>query len=448
MVQASKINFQFIIVLVVMYVAGVWLGPVIYLLFPLFFGLFILKEFSFELFIIAIWLLMLSDYVPVKNATHDDLQFAKDLKFLVPLGLSASILLNLRRFAPIPKFQFYFIPFLIFAIIGLNLNTLDFGIGLQKTISFTLMYFSIPIYVNHLHRTQGALFWKALVTFVIGMLMIGIILRFAAPQIAMIEGGRFKSILGNPNGLGIFLNLCFLLWVIVRELKLATFTKRENQLIFFVILISVIWCGSRNAMMSMVIFYSLHRMIKLNWFLAIVVGTGLIVYRDLFFELFISGVQFFGLESYFRVESIEEGSGRVIAWGFAWHELQDYFFVGGGFGHDEHVMRPNYGWLSKAGHQGGVHNSYISLWMDSGLLGLISYFLAIFIVVGKVMKRNRLVIAFIASIMINIVYESWLVASLNPYTIIFLTLLTMFAQEMGVEKEDVEEEINSELETE
>ena len=446
MLQAYKINSQFIILLVIMYVAGVWFGPVIYILFPLLFGLFVLKEFSFEIFIVAIWLLILSDYVPVRNATYDDLQFAKDLKFLVPLGLAASILLNLKKFSPLPRFQFYFLPFFICAIIGLNMDSLNFSVGFQKTISYTLMYFSIPVYVNYLNRTQGQYFWKALLTFLIGMLMIGIVLRFAAPQIAMIEGGRFKSILGNPNGLGIFLNLCFLLWIIVRDLKLATFSKRENQLIFFVLIISVIWCGSRNAMMSMVIFYALHRMIKLNWFLAITIGAGLIIYREYFFELFISGVQFFGLEGYFRVESIEEGSGRVIAWWFAWNELQDYFFFGGGFGHDEHVMRPNYGWLAKAGHQGGVHNSYISLWMDSGILGVISYFSAIFLIVGRAMKKNRLVIAFIVCIMINIVYESWLVASLNPYTILFLTLLTIFAQNMGNSEEVEDQELSIENE--
>ena len=42
------------------------------------------------------------------------------------------------------------------------------------------------------------------------------------------------------------------------------------------------------------------------------------------------------------------------------------------------------------------------------------------------MKHNYIVIAFITSITFNIYFESWLVASLNPFTILYLIILTIF----------------------
>ncbi len=410
-----------------MYVVGVWGGPIIYLLFPLFLILFGRGGHYFELFIITLWTLMLSDYVPVDNAP-DDLKFAKDLKPLLPLTLVGFLLLNRHSFKPYPKIFNYFIPFFIIVILALTAS-LNVQTGIQKTISFVLIYFCIPIYTLYLHRQQKEHFWKALITFIIGMLSIGILLRFAAPDIAM-KVGRFKSVLGNPNGLGIFLNLTFILWILVRRLNLAQFTKRENVYILVVILLSLIWSGSRNGMMSMFLFYVMFRMIQLNWFFALIILVSTLVFSDQLFLVFLGIVEFFGLEGYFRVDSIEEGSGRSLAWAFAWQELQNFFFIGGGFGNDENIMRPNYFWLSRQGHQGGVHNSYLSMWMDAGVLGLVAYFTAILTIAVKAMRTNYLIIAFISSFAFNIYFESWLVASLNPFTIMFLIILTIFASNL------------------
>jgi O-antigen ligase len=429
MIIAYKEHFQFILILAVLYVLGVWAGPIIYILFPLALFLFGLKGRYFELFIITLWLLILSDYVPVENATHDDLQFAKDLKPLLPLALVGFILLSKDSLRPFPKVFYYFVPFFILASVGL-IYSINITVGIQKTISFVLMYFVVPIYVYMLHRKMGDRFWKALMTFIIGMLSIGIVLSFVAPDIAVLKGGRFKGVLGNPNGLGVFLNLTFILWILIREFKLATFTKKENGYILAVILLSLIWCGSRNGMMSVFLFFVMYRFIKINWLLAIVVVLTLVTFNNQIFDFVVTIIEFFGLQDYFRIESIEEGSGRNIAWMFAWQQIQDYYFLGGGFGHDEHVMRPNYHWLARQGHQGGVHNSYLSMWFDSGIVGLVAYFGGLLAIVFRSMKNNYLIIAFLVSILFNITYESWLVGSLNPFTIVLLIILTIFVENL------------------
>lgn len=442
MIAAYKQHSQFIMILAIMYVSGVWGGPIIYLMFPVFMILFGIRKRYFELFVTSLWLLMLSDFVPVKDAPYDDLQFAKDLKFLIPLLLSGFLFIHKEDFKPVPKLILWFIPFFVIACVALQYS-IKLSVGVEKTLSYFLMFLNVPFYVTLLHRREGEFFWKALITFIIGMLTIGIILRFAAPQIATIDGKRFKSVLGNPNGLGIFLNLTFALWIVMREYKLAIFTKNENRYILAVILISLLWSGSRNGMMSIFIFFMMTSLIRIHWFLSIISVIIVVTFNDQLFEIFLGLVEFFNLQDYFRVESIEEGSGRKIAWIFAWQEIQNYYFLGGGFGNDENVMRPNYYWLSKLGHQGGVHNSYLSMWFDVGIVGFVAYFFGFFATIFRAFKSNHVALAFAICILFNITYESWLVASLNPFTILFLTILTVMASNLSgsAEEQEITEEI-------
>lgn len=433
MIEAYRQNSQFIVLLAVLYVIGVWFDPIIYVLFPIIFGLYGLKGHFMEMIIIALWLLVLSDYVPVKGATYADLEFAKDLKPIIPLFLMGFYLRSREQFPPVPKLFFRFIPFFIVALIALRYS-INIGIGFRKFLSYVLMYFTIPIYVSFLHKKYGSFFWNTLLTFIIGMLTIGLVLGIAVPEIGILSGGRFKGILGNPNGLGIFLNLTFILWMVLKEFKLVEFTRRENFFVLFVIMLSLFWSGSRNGLMSVFMFYMVYRMVKIHWSFAIVIVLFVIVFQDLIFGGFIELIQFFQLGSYFRLDSIEEGSGRKIAWVFGWMEVQKYYFIGGGFGHDENVFRPNYYWLERMGHNGGVHNSYLSLWFDSGIIGLLLYFSGFITNIIKSLKGGYIGLAFLVSICFNITYESWIVGSLNPFTIMFLIILTIFVEHLNLDE--------------
>ena len=227
MVEAYKSNSQFILILMFMYVIGVWFDPLIYIVFPLMYGLYGLKGHYIELIVMAVWILILSDYIPVKGATHADLKFAKDLKPIVPLFLFGFYFRNRSDFPPVSRVFIRFIPFFIAAFVALQYS-LKIDVGLKKYLSYILMYFSIPMYVNYLHKEYGEYFWKTLFTFIIGMLIIGLILGVAVPQIGVLTGGRFKGIFGNPNGLGIFLNLIFIFWTLLKEFKNYKLYKRRK----------------------------------------------------------------------------------------------------------------------------------------------------------------------------------------------------------------------------
>jgi O-antigen ligase len=132
-----------------------------------------------------------------------------------------------------------------------------------------------------------------------------------------------------------------------------------------------------------------------------------------------------GLENFFRLETLQEGSGRLVAWDFAWQNVQKSFFIGKGFAYDEFLMRSNSRYLTRLGHEGGVHNTYLILWLNTGFIGLLLFlrgFLLLFIRASK-FSSDALPIMFV--IMFSIMFEPWLAASLNPFTIIFLTVATL-----------------------
>jgi O-antigen ligase len=146
-----------------------------------------------------------------------------------------------------------------------------------------------------------------------------------------------------------------------------------------------------------------------------------------------------GLSEFFRVETLEGGSGREIAWNLAWQTIQDSLWFGKGFAFDEWIMAKNQEALNDLGHQGGVHNTYLQIWLNTGIIGLLLFLRAIFLNVIRGAARSRLAFPFLWLVMFSILPESWLAASLNPFSILFfigLTVLTddIFTAEVAEEK--------------
>ena len=140
-------------------------------------------------------------------------------------------------------------------------------------------------------------------------------------------------------------------------------------------------------------------------------------------------VMFLGIEDYVRLNTLESGSGRYFAWEFAWEHIQEYLVFGGGFANDERVMRKHRLYLERMGHQGGVHNSYLSFWFDVGAVGLALYLRSFILAFIKSSKMVPMSLGVMFAVLFSITYESWLVSSLNPYTIVLLIILTVVSEE-------------------
>jgi O-antigen ligase len=80
------------------------------------------------------------------------------------------------------------------------------------------------------------------------------------------------------------------------------------------------------------------------------------------------------------------------------------------------------------GHQGGAHSTYLSMWLNVGIVGLLIFLRSLFLVFIKAAKIAPVSLAILFSVLFSITYESWLVGSLNPFTILLIIIMTLVTE--------------------
>ena len=131
-----------------------------------------------------------------------------------------------------------------------------------------------------------------------------------------------------------------------------------------------------------------------------------------------------------RVDHLDNGSGRLIAWTYAWSEIQKHYFIlGRGFSFEEYLFSLKQDWFEVRGHIGSVHNSFLAVWLNTGIIGLICFVYGILTNFIRAAKVNPLAFPCMFAIIFSNMFESWLQASLNPFTIIALLVLTLLQYE-------------------
>jgi O-antigen ligase len=72
-----------------------------------------------------------------------------------------------------------------------------------------------------------------------------------------------------------------------------------------------------------------------------------------------------------------------------------------------------------------VHNSFLALWLNTGIIGLILWIFAFLRTISKAMTRSYMTLPFFYAVLFSAFFEPWLMGSLNPYTITFLFALSL-----------------------
>lgn len=378
--------------------------------------LFWRSERFLEMFMGFLLVLVFSDNL-------DHFTFAKSFKNLYIVFLAGVVLTGRHRFAPLPALHKGFLPFIIIAFIGL-MYAGNVMVSLQKTISYLLLLVVVPSFISIIYREKGKEGLKDLAWLMIMITIFGILFRYVKPEFSYL-GGRFRGLFGNPNGVGIFLFLSFAFFFVLQTIFPLLFSRNEKRFFFLVFAYALLICGSRTAILSVVLLLLFSRLYRFSPFIGFLILVGITLSLEYIFQNMVFLIQTFGLEEYFRLNTLEEGSGRFIAWGFAWQKIQEFFFIGGSMGNDEFIMRQNYGILARLGHQGGVHNSYLTLWFDVGVIGLVFYFTNFIRLFIQAAKKNRIAFPVLFATLFSITYESWLAGSLNPFTIVLFSIITI-----------------------
>jgi O-antigen ligase len=109
--------------------------------------------------------------------------------------------------------------------------------------------------------------------------------------------------------------------------------------------------------------------------------------------------------------------------------------LGKGFFYTEYLFKKYFEILSTQGHQGNAHNSYLTFWLDTGLIGLIMYVVAFFSSFISAARKSYYAIPLLYAIVFSANFESWLTSSLNPFTIQVWIMLTILLFMSDLQKE-------------
>lgn len=391
------------------------------------------------------FLIILSDNLEART------EFAQTLKgpYLLLLGLL--VMVQGKRAMPSILIVSFFSIYFIVAIFCLQYSE-TFIVSLQKTVSYILLFLIVPNIVLVEYQQRGKDIFVDLASFMMFIMIVSIFMVYLFPDLGVSHGGRWRGMLGNPNGLGLLLIVSYLFFEVTRRIFPGLYSRPFQYVFYALVFILVIKTGSRNAMLSIGLFWLTFIMFSVNTGLGILFILAVIPFFNEVYEWLLGFVQTLGYGEELRVDSLESGSGRLIAWQFAWENIQkDTFILGKGIGYDEYLMRSNYKMLSMLGHEGGVHNTYLIIWLNTGLIGLISFFagfLALFIR-GRMLNSMSLPVMF--AVMVSINFEPWLASSLNPFTMIFLIILTLlvypifYSEKESTEKPEPQPQKNTPL---
>lgn len=416
MLKYLKYNQKYVQILALWFVAGFLFSPLLYVLVPIIIFTLSGKNKYLTAFL-GFWVMLVFSDAKIGFGSAATVKILYILILLYFIVDNKKILQNNHIYKA-------FIPFIIFSIISLISSPILFT-AIEKTTSYFLIVFIVPPLVSFLLKTNKQLFLLGLVYTGTLVLLMGFVMAVVAPDSAF-YAERFSGLFGNPNGLGIFTILFTMLWKTIKFYYPKLFTKKDKYLINTLIIIAIIMAASRGALLSVFMFYALDYSVrKKNPF--IIVGVIIVFISFLFIDNIVSWLYSIGLGEYLRAQTLENGSGRVVAYEFSLEQIKLAPLFGKGFGYSEYWFhREDIELvLNLLNHQGNTHNTYLTVLMDTGFFGLFAFIFAWGIFFSQAIKQSPFGVPVLIIILFSSNVEAWLAASLNPFTIILIIILTL-----------------------
>lgn len=339
----------------------------------------------------------------------------------------------------------YFIPFFIVAVFNTIAFGTDYG-NLFKTVIYLINLAIIPFLVYNSYRYSPVKFLRCFLYVILGILLIGLILKFIG--FGGVTYVRFRGLLGNPNGLGLFTLFSAISFRVTTFYKEDILKRKYLFLGWGIILLSLFLSNSRNSMISLGIFLIFSSKVFRNRkILQISIVAAVILLFSFITQQVYQIIATQGLQQELRVESLEDmqsGSGRKIAHDFAKDYIGRNFWFGEGIGTTEKVFRKAQMELSEEGHQGNAHNSFFTVWIDTGFIGLFLFISAWLVIFHKAESVSGFGFPIMITVAFSAYYESYLAAMLNPFISLLLVILTLLLIPEFRNQNNTDEEISRE----
>lgn len=419
MIDYLKRNIQFIIMITLWVVSGMYGGPSYFLIVPASLLLLRMRNMHSEVIFGLLIITVLSDH------WKPHLLWASNVKDIYLLLMFGMFLFNSKDFSYRNMVIGPFIPYLIWIFIPL-LRSPDAFTAFQKTISTVLFYSITPIWIIKALAEEKEHFLKGAILTMTALLFYGLFMAVIWPESAYLMG-RFRGVTGNPNSLGIICTVFFAMFTIINAHYKEMFAKWEVAFIYAVILLSVVLSGSRNTIFAILIFYSFARFFKVSYLLGFTAVIVLAVAYQILIANLPAIIAALGLQEYMRVENLEDGSSRLIAWQFTLNHLKQDYLMGHGIGYEVYFFQTYGSDLFFKYHVGNTHNSWLAIWLNTGIIGLILYAGALIYRFVSFASHSVYAIPMLYSVMFSATFESWLAGVLSPYILLMLITLTVIA---------------------
>ncbi len=394
---------------------------------------------KYEFFIIAFILFLI-----LADARSSGLGFVQSLRipllfFLMFFALEAMY----RGVFGVKKLFFYSLPFFATAFFCLLFSPV-FAMGFAKTASYFFLIFIVLHYWPYIIiKTRSRILVDVayfITFFATGALITYVVYPAPVTWHPGTPMASYKGMFSNPNGLGLYSTLMVPFTFIMSHI----FVKKKKLLYFAttILTISAFLADSRTAMGCLLFFFIFYffyvyfrntesvirRRIgkwatRILWFVFIPMGVAILVFigvSDLVIML--------GLGEVLEVQTIDSGAGRFVAWQHAIEGIEkNGWWIGRGFHYDVQYFRDMKDILAMLGHSGGTHNSYLSLILDVGLLGLICFLFFLGMMLKQIKgEAKNFIVPYLVVILFSSNFEAWLASSINYVTIFFyLTIILL-----------------------
>ncbi len=356
----------------------------------------------------------------------------EDLRYVLLLGLAA--LAVLRWLPLVDSHVVRIIPFTLVGLVASASSPTPLRAVLQAA-AYPALLLVVFQHVRPLIFSRRGRLLLDLVTVCMGILVAGLLLALVLPQVAILyPNARLRGLFGNPNGLAMFAALTLPLVLVVFE-TLRPRAVLRRWIYVGIILLVLVLSGSRSALLAVMVYVpmyvtfrgSVNRRVVVVGLAAAVV---LLMVTLVPFRLLLDPDTYTRLgpmADYLRVSSLEDGSGRWYAWRYALDVIREAPVLGRGFGYDEHIFASGVvrGDVFLGGHQGSTHNLYLALVLNTGVVGAALFLAFLWSLTGP-RRASPHTIPLMAAVLVSSVFESWLVSTMNPLTLVFfLTLVAI-----------------------
>jgi len=400
----------------------------IFIILPL--GLILISLLFFSRGILIFLTILCLEIVGVQFANIGKIALQLRWVFFILLSFYAfgDILLG-RTVRKIKSFDIIAILFIIYAFLSSFYSPFP-SLTLERATTILMLYICVFWIIWKYAYDQGPEKVARLILSVLWPLFtLGYLMIFFGPYRPFLYG-RFTGIFQNPNGLGV-------LSAIILPISLWHFleTKKKNALlVFLMILLGLLLSGARGSLnaTAFALGYFIYASSKKYKPLIFFSLASFILILGWAIETFIK--QYFLV--YIRSENIPILGGRLEIWPTALNLIIDKPFFGYGFGVEDKIMELKKIVFFK--HAGAyVHNAYLGITLQLGLLGFVLFFIPLFILLFKelFLKRQNanaplLRYALQASLISGLIccfYESWIYSAGNilvfPFWILVMLLV-------------------------